>query len=78
MLITQGNSLVTTTWVGTVMIVNKAWLLRIWRRGKEFKVFYHASAAAVRDGNLPYHDGNLPYCKSNLPYIMATCLYSQY
>ena len=23
-------------------------------RGKEFKVPYHASAAAARDGNLPY------------------------
>ena len=33
-------------------------------RGKELKVPHHASAAAVRDGNLPY--------------IIATSLYSQH
>ena len=38
----------------------KAWLLKIKERGKELKVSYHASAAAVCDGNLPY--------------IKATCL----
>ena len=36
-------------------------------RGKELKVPHHASAAAARDGNLPYCDGNMPYVK-------ATCL----
>ena len=52
MLATQGNSPVTTTWVGTVMIVNKAWLLRIEEWGEELKVPHYASAAAARDGNL--------------------------
>ena len=33
-------------------------------RGKEFKVLYYASTAAVYDGNLPY--------------IIASGLYSQY
>ena len=42
------------------MLVNKAWLLRIEERGKELKIPYYASAAAVRNGNLPY--------------IKATCL----
>ena len=36
-------------------------------RGKELKVPYYASTAAVRDGNLSYRDGNMPYVK-------ATCL----
>ena len=36
-------------------------------RGKELKVPHYASAAAVRDGNLPYYN-------SNMPYIKATCL----
>ena len=63
MLVIQGNLLVTTTRVSTVMLVDKAWLLRIKERGKELKVPYYASAAAVCDGNLPY--------------IMAICLYSQ-
>ena len=53
MLVTQGNSLVTTTWVSTVIIVDKAWLLRIEERGEELKVPHHASTAAARDGNLP-------------------------
>ena len=35
-------------------MVNKAWLLRSKERGKELKVPHHASAAAARDGNLPY------------------------
>ena len=52
-----------TTWVG-YSDSWKAWLLRIEERGEEVKVPYHASAAAVRD--------------SNLPYIMANSLYSQY
>ena len=51
-MVTQGNLLVITTWVDTVMLVNRGWLLRIWRRGKEFKVPYYASTAAVCDGNL--------------------------
>ena len=41
-------------------MVNKAWLLRIKERGEELKVPHYASAAAVRDGNLPY--------------VKATCL----
>ena len=53
------------------MIVDKAWLLKIRRRGEELKVPHYASAVTARDGNLPYYDGNLPY-------IIATCLYSQY
>ena len=59
MLVTQGNLLITTTWVG---YSNgwKAWLLRIKERGKEFKVPHHASAATACDGNLPH--------------IKATCL----
>ena len=40
--------------------MDKAWLLRIKERGEELKVPYHASTAAVYDGNLPY--------------IKATCL----
>ena len=36
------------------MMVDKAWLLRIEERGEELKVPYYASAAAARDGNLPY------------------------
>ena len=59
------------------MMVNKAWFLRIQRRGKELKVPYYASAAAARDGNLPYCNDNLLYYKGNLAYIIATCLYSQ-
>ena len=35
-------------------MVNKAQLLRIKERGKEFKVSYYTSTAAVRDGNLSY------------------------
>ena len=69
LLVTQGNSPVTTTRVGTVIMVNKAWLMRIRRRGEKLKVPHHASTAAA-------HDGNLPYSKGNLPYTMATCLYS--
>ena len=42
------------------MIVNKAELIRSNERGEEFKVPYHTSAAAARDGNLPY--------------VKATCL----
>ena len=41
-------------------MVNKLDCLRIKERGKELKVPYHASAAAARDGNLPY--------------VKATCL----
>ena len=41
-------------------MVDKAWLLRIKKRGKELKIPYYTSAAAARDGNLPY--------------IKATCL----
>ena len=37
------------------------------KKGEEFKVPHHASAAAVRDGNLPHYDGNMPPVK-------ATCL----
>ena len=59
-MVTQGNSPVTTTRVGTVMMVDKAWLLRIEERGEELKVPHHASAAAARDGNLPH--------------VKATCL----
>ena len=36
-------------------------------RGEELKVSHYASAAAVRDGNLPHYNGNMPYIK-------ATCL----
>ena len=54
MLVTQGNLPVTTTRVGIVMMVDKAWLLRIEERGEEFKVSYYASAAVACDGNLPY------------------------
>ena len=32
---------------------NKAWLLRIKKRGKELKVSHYANAIAVYDGNLP-------------------------
>ena len=55
-------------------MVKKAWLLKIEERGKEFKVLYHASAAAVCDGNLPY----IKVTCLNLPQIMATCFYSQH
>ena len=60
MLVTQGNSPVTTTQVDTVIMVNKINCWEYRERGKEFKVPYYASAAAARDGNLPY--------------IKATCL----
>ena len=60
MLVIQGNSLITTTWVG-YSDSWKAWLLRIEERGEELKVSHYASAAAAHDGNLPY--------------IMAICLY---
>jgi hypothetical protein len=33
-------------------------LLRIQKRGKEFKVLYYASAAAACDGNMPYVTAN--------------------
>ena len=54
MLVTQGNLLVTTTWVGTVMMVNKINCWEYGERGKELKVPHYASAVAVYDGNLPY------------------------
>ena len=63
MLVTQGNSPVTTTRVGTVMMVDKINCLRIEERGEELKVPHHASAAAARDGNIPY--------------MKATCLTSR-
>ena len=63
MLVIQGNSPITTTRVG-YSDGWKAWLLKSKERGKELKVLYYASAAAVCDGNLPY--------------IIAICLYSQY
>jgi hypothetical protein len=44
-------------------MVKKLYLLKIEERGEELKVPHHASAAAARDGNLPY--------------IIANCLYSQ-
>ena len=53
MLVTQGNSPITTTRVG-YSDGWKAWLLWIEERGKELKVPHHASAAAARDGNLPH------------------------
>ena len=61
-LVTQGNSPVTTTRVGTVMLVDQ---LDCWNteKGEELKVPHHASAAATRDGNLPH--------------IMTTCFCSQ-
>ena len=37
------------------------------KRGKELKVPHYASAAAARDGNLPYYNGNMPPVK-------VTCL----
>ena len=45
-------------------MVGKLDLLRSKERGEELKVPHHASAAAVRDGNLPQ--------------IIAICLYSQH
>ena len=36
------------------MIVNKLNYWEYGERGKELKVSYYISAAAVRDGNLPY------------------------
>ena len=59
-LITQGNSPVITTWVGTVIIVDKIDYWEYKERGKELKVPYYASAATARNGNLPH--------------IKATCL----
>ena len=53
MLVTQGNLPVTTTRVGTVMMVNKIDCWEYGERGKELKVPHHASAAAACDGNLP-------------------------
>ena len=35
------------------MLVNKIDCWEYGERGEEFKVFYYASAVAVRDGNLP-------------------------
>ena len=52
-MVTQGNSLITTTQVG-YSDGWKAWLLRKGERGEELKVPHHASAAAARDGNLPH------------------------
>ena len=63
-MVIQSNSPVTTTRVGTVVLVNKAWLLRIEERGEELKVPHYASTVAVYNGDLPY--------------IIATCLYSQH
>ena len=63
MLVTQGNSPVTTTWVDTVIMVNKIDCWEYRERGKELKVPHYTNAAAARDGNLPY--------------IMAICPYSQ-
>jgi rhodanese-related sulfurtransferase len=41
-------------------LVNKAFLIGI-REGEELKAPRHASAAAIRNGNLPSRDGSLPY-----------------
>ena len=49
------------------MIVKRLDCLESGERGKELKVPHYASAAAARDGNLPYCDGNMPPVK-------ATCL----
>ena len=46
-----------------MILVNKLNYLKLEKRGKELKIPYYASAAAARDGNLPY--------------IMGICLYSQ-
>ena len=62
-MVTQGNSLVTTTRVGIIMLVNKIYYWEYRERGKELKVPYYTSAAAVCDGNMPY--------------IKATCLISR-
>jgi len=35
------------------------------RKGEELKAPRHASAAAIRDGNLPSRDGSLPYVTAN-------------
>ena len=53
-MVTQGNLLVTTTQVDTVMIVNKIDYWEYGERGKELKVFHYASVMAACDGNLPY------------------------
>ena len=42
-------------------------VFRIQRRGEEFKIPHHTSAAAA-------HDSNLPHCDSNMPHIKAICL----
>ena len=63
MLVTQGNSPVTTTQVSTVMLVNKIDCWEYRERGKKLKVPHYASAAAARDGNMSY--------------VKATCLTSR-
>ena len=60
LLVTQGNLPVTTTQVGTVMIVKKLNYYKSGERGKELKVPHHTNTAAA--------------CNSNLLYIKATCL----
>ena len=57
MLVTQGNSPITTTRVGTVMFVNKLSLLLLrMREGEELKAPRHASAAATRDDHVTTRD----------------------
>ena len=59
MLVTQSNSPITTTRVG-YSDDEKLDCCKFGERGEELKVPHHASAAAARDGNLPY--------------VKATCL----
>jgi hypothetical protein len=53
MLVTQGDSPITTTRVGYSDVGWKSLLIGM-RKGEELKAPRHASAAATRDGSLPY------------------------
>ena len=66
MLVTQGNSPITTTQVGYSDSL-KAWLMLTEERGKELKVSHYTSTVAAYDSNLPNYNGNMPHIK-------ATCL----
>ena len=64
LLVTQGDSPITTTRVGYSDVGWKAYLLEK-RKGEELKAPRHASAAATRNGNLPSRNGNLLYMTAN-------------
>jgi hypothetical protein len=62
LLVTQGNLSITTTRVGTVMLVIKLDIKNI-KKSKELKVPHHASIVAICDSNFILYNSKSPYIK---------------